>query len=268
MFYLAVLVVFVAVAAVACCIPMKASVKADFLAKAEKPLSFPEKVFWKMAVLFSRVFSGGKKNTEQKWKIVLIVVVLGDVMALLLWIKGNEESKSIFMIGMLAAGGSWFLYDMDTRKKEETRQKQMLAEYPAIVSKLTLYLGAGMNLKKAFEKTAKEGKEAQNSVYGEMQLACGEMTDGIPEAESYVRFGKRTRLQRYIRLSTLLAQNLKKGNAVLLVQLKQEAFLAMEEQRAGVRKTGEEMGTKLLLPMILMMGMTMVLIIVPAFLSF
>lgn len=262
MFYLAVFITYVLLAAISWVVPVENPVRT------EKPLPFWEKVLLKMAVLLCRIFCGKKKGMEQKWKLFLAVFLIGDVMALLLWIKGKEESRTIFLIGMFAAGSIWFLYDIDSRKKEEMRQKQMAAEYPTIVSKLTLYLGAGMNLKKAFEKTAGEGRETVNPVYREMQLTCGEMEDGIPEAESYVRFGKRIRIQRYIRLGTLLAQNLKKGNAVLLVQLKQEAFLAMKEQSAEVRKAGEEMGTKLLLPMMLLMSMTMVLIMVPAFLSF
>lgn len=226
-----------------------------------------EKIWRKAAVVLNRAFSPGKRSTEEKWKRVLQIFAMGTGAALFSWIMGKEESKGIFILGILAASGSWFLSDMDMRKKKEYRQKQMLAEYPAIVSKLTLYLGAGMNLKKAFQKTAKEGRKTANPVYEEMRLACGEMDDGISEAESYLRFGKRIGLQKYLRLSTLLVQNLKKGNTVLLIQLKQEAFLAMEEQRGEIKKLGEEMGTKLLFPMILMMGVTMVLIIVPAFLS-
>ena len=42
----------------------------------------------------------------------------------------------------------------------------------------------------------------------------------------------------------------------------------MEERSAEIKRTGEEMGTKLLFPMLLMMGMIMVMIMVPAFLSF
>ena len=219
-------------------------------------------------------FPSYKKNRKEKLRLVLAVFLIGDIFAFLLWIsKGGEAEhvdKTVFLLGMLAGGLSWFLFDYDVQRKKQERQKAMETEYPSIVTKLSLYLGAGMNLKTAFFKTAKEGmqKEPVNPVYEEMQLTCGEMADGISEVESYIRFGKRTGVQRYIRLGTLLTQNLKKGNAVLLVQLKNEAFLSMQEHTAQIRKSGEEMGTKLLLPMLMMMGMTMMLIIVPAFLSF
>ncbi len=219
-------------------------------------------------------FPSYKKNRKEKLRLVLTVFLVGDIFALILWIsKGGEQEnvdKTVFLLGTLAAGFLWFLFDYDIQKRKQEKQKAMESEYPAIVSKLSLYLGAGMNLKKAFAKTAKEGlqKETANPIYEEMQFTCGEMADGISEADSYIRFGKRVGVQRYIRLGTLLTQNLKKGNAVLLVQLKNEAFLSMQEHTAGLRKTGEEMATKLLLPMLMMMGMTMMLIIVPAFLAF
>lgn len=228
----------------------------------------------KMPGLVSGIFRSYKRNLPEKLRLLFTVLLIGDILALLLWIsKGGEAQdadKTVFILGMLAAGATWFLSDYDLQKKKQERQKHMEAEYPAIVTKLSLYLSAGMNLKNAFIKTAKEGmqREIPNPVYEEMHLACGEMADGITEADSYLRFGKRTGLQRYIRLTTLLAQNLKKGNAVLLVQLKNEAFMSMKEHKAEMKKTGEEMGTKLLFPMMMLMGMTMMLILVPAFLAF
>lgn len=228
----------------------------------------------KMPGFILGLFPSYKRNRKEKLGLFLTVFLVGDIFALSLWIsKGGEAEdvdKTVFLLGMISAMAIWFLFDYDVQKKEQERKRRMETEYPVIVSKLSLYLGAGLSLKNAFVKTAKEGmgKEHPNPVYEEMQLTCGEMKDGIAEADSYIRFGKRIGLQRYIRLGTLLTQNLKKGNAVLLVQLKNEAFLSMQEHTAGLRKTGEEMGTKLLLPMLMMMGMTMMLIIVPAFLSF
>ncbi|MGN1147496.1 MAG: type II secretion system F family protein [Lachnospiraceae bacterium] len=180
--------------------------------------------------------------------------------------KKDDRSRNIFLMSLLGAALVWILKGRELQKQVQDRNSRMETEYPAIISKLTLYLGAGMNLKSAWRKTAMEGKE--NPIYQEMLLTCREIDSGISEAEAYERFGKRIRQQRYIRLTTLLVQNLRKGNAALLLQLRQESFLALEERTATVKKTGEEMGTKLLFPMLLMMGMVMVLIMVPAFLSF
>ena len=49
--------------------------------------------------------------------------------------------------------------------------------------------------------------------------------------------------------------------------LKLEAIQAFEERKARAKRLGEEAGTKLLLPMFLMLAIVLVIVIVPAFLS-
>ena len=158
----------------------------------------------------------------------------------------------------------------DEAKKE--RQKQMLLDYPEVLNKLTLYLGAGMTLKRAWWKIVTD-YEAQREVWGErfvyeeMKQTCYEMESGIMESESYERFGRRCERQEYIRLGALLSQNLRKGGKGLGQLLKTEAIQAQEERKAHAKRAGEEAGTKLLLPMFLMLAVVLVIVIVPAFLS-
>ena len=87
------------------------------------------------------------------------------------------------------------------------------------------------------------------------------------ESESYERFGKRCGLQEYIRLGALLSQNLRKGTKGLSQLLRMESTQAFEERKALAKRTGEEAGTKLLMPMFLMLGEVLIIVIVPAFLS-
>ena len=70
-----------------------------------------------------------------------------------------------------------------------------------------------------------------------------------------------------MRLSTLLMQNLKKGNSTLLERLAEEADKAGEEQLQSVRQLGEEAGTKLLLPMVMLLFVVMIMVMLPAFSS-
>lgn len=203
-------------------------------------------------------------------KLLLPTEIGGDT---LVWSeKADDSGRFVFLLGTIGAVAVSLFSDRDLQKEKEKRGLEMEAEYPTIISKMTLYLGAGMNLKNAFAKIAGEGSlnglaAPPNPIYQEMMVACREMESGIPEAEAYERFGKRVYKKPYIRMTTLLMQNLRKGNAALLLQLKQEAYLALEEKNMAIKKSGEEAGTKLLLPMMLMMAMVMVLIMVPAFLS-
>ena len=60
---------------------------------------------------------------------------------------------------------------------------------------------------------------------------------------------------------------MKKGSEGLISLLESEAEAGMEERRQQARKLGEEAGTKLLLPMMLMLILVMGILIVPAILN-
>ena len=157
-------------------------------------------------------------------------------------------------------------------KEREERKRQMLLDYPEIVNKMTLFLGAGMTAKRAWKKVT-EDYEYQKKIrgeryaYEEMKRACYEMESGITEAESYENFGRRCDVQVYARFGALLSQNLRKGTKGLTQILRLESIQAFEERKARAKRTGEEAGTKLLLPMFLMLAVVLVIVIVPAFLS-
>lgn len=88
------------------------------------------------------------------------------------------------------------------------------------------------------------------------------------QVKAYERFGRRCRIPSYNKLSTMLSQNIRKGAANLPQLLKEEATEAFEERKHAARKTGEKAGTKLLVPMMLLLGITMVIIMVPALTSY
>lgn len=164
----------------------------------------------------------------------------------------------------------FLLSDKDLHTKLEERRKKMRLEYPEIVHKLALYVGAGMTIRGAFQKIGrdyvkKDKKEGKKPGYEEILYTCRELDAGVSERAAYESFGRRTGLREYIRLCTLLGQNLKRGNTALLERLHEEAENALQEMLLQVRKAGEEAGTKVLIPMVMMLGVVMVMIMVPAF---
>ena len=64
-----------------------------------------------------------------------------------------------------------------------------------------------------------------------------------------------------------MTQNLRKGTRGLGLLLEQEAADAFEERKNLAKKYGEEAGTKLLLPMMIMFGIVVAVIMVPAMMS-
>lgn len=184
------------------------------------------------------------------------------------------DNRGMVLIGMALLIGILLIVQKKQTEiqTESERSRQMIRDYPEIVGKLTLYLGAGMTVRRAFRKVVEEYerqkiKTGKRYAYEEMQKTCREMESGHTEAESYENFGRRCGIQMYLRFGALLSQNLRKGTKGLSQLLKMESIQAFEERKARARRLGEEAGTKLLLPMFFMLAEVLLIVIVPAFLS-
>ena len=158
------------------------------------------------------------------------------------------------------------------RKKEKDRKTRFLREYPNLISKLTMLLSTGITAKNAWTRIVQNYEEqkenlGENQVYEEMKITLREMQSGVAEAEAYERFGKRCEVANYRKLGTMLSQNLRKGSSGILDILRMEAIQSFENRKSMARRQGEEVGTKLLLPMIGMLGVVLVMVLVPAFLT-
>lgn len=190
----------------------------------------------------------------------------------------NEKSHlplQVFLLGMLVV---LLLPALEAEREKEAKQKreeQLSHEYPDLVNKLALLLGAGMTLKSAWcritEKYVEEraiGQRAPGIVYEEMLIAQREMESGQGEVKAYEAFGERCALPKYRKLCNYLIQNMKKGNRGLCDLLEREAEEAFLERKNIAQQYGEEVGTKLLLPMLIMLGIVVFVIMVPAVISF
>lgn len=164
--------------------------------------------------------------------------------------------------------------DKDLHDIVVKRESQMLLDYPELVSKITLLTGAGLTVRNCFYRMAREYKEKRQDgyekhyAYEEILFAVYEMESGISEIQAYENFGKRCRIQQYIKLSALLVQNLKKSSSGLFAILQEEAGDSFDLRKSMAKKLGEEAGTKMLLPLIMMLGIIMIIIFYPAMTSF
>lgn len=189
----------------------------------------------------------------------------------IVWSKKQKMTGLILWFGSLVTAVLvYFFSDKDLHTKLEKRKKKLLEEYPDLVQELVLLVGAGMTMRGAFQKVStdyeKRDKKGRDSpAREEIVRTCRQMQAGMAEGAAYEQFGRRIGVQQYIRLSGLFSQNLKRGNAALPERMREEAYRASEEKLSNVRKLGEEAGTKLLIPMVMLLAVVMLLIMVPAF---
>ena len=168
----------------------------------------------------------------------------------------------------------YMMKDKDLHKEVERRGEQMQEDYADIVSKISLLISAGMTVQGAWGRVAgdyrreREQTGRKRYAYEEMLLTIHGIENGTSARNALEQFGRRCRLPGYTRLATLLAQNLSKGSANLTSMLQAEAADAFEERKHTARKLGEKAGTKMLVPMMMLLGIVMVIITVPALTSY
>ena len=181
-----------------------------------------------------------------------IIPIMGIIIAILLYLQEKEkESRSI-----------------------ENRKRELMKDYPDIVSKLIVFIGAGLSVRQSwesividYENECKENNERRYA-YEEMVKALAKLKTGIYENTVYKDFGRSCALRQYMKLASLLEQNRRNGLANLHSLLSMESQSAWDERINLARREGEELNTKLLLPLFMMLLIVMMIIIVPALLIF
>ena len=184
----------------------------------------------------------------------------------LIWHKEYAGDGWIILLLSLLAGVLVPFLEKSKKQEEEKKRERMLKkEYPIVLNKLILYMRAGSSCRMALQRILELYEE--HPAYEELGRTYLEMQQGIPEEVSYERLGTRCGCMEYKTLASLLIQSLKKGSGQVLASMEEECGRAFEERKRTARIAGEEAGTKLLFPMILMLLIVLMMIVVPSFLA-
>lgn len=162
--------------------------------------------------------------------------------------------------------------DRDIHRMAVKRKEQLQEAFPEFVAKLVLLLEAGVSSRNAMfyisEDYGRKCGAGKNYLREELFYVCTQIKNGLSEKEAYELLAKRCNLSCYKKLSGTLIQHMRKGGNSILHELRSESLRAGEEEKRRMQKKGEEMGTKLLIPMMLLLGIVMIFIMVPALFSF
>lgn len=186
----------------------------------------------------------------------------------------TEERRS-FAVLVIGMGMAVLLVLSEGQRKKEEEKKQirrMKLDYPQVINKFNLYIRAGMTVRRAWIRIAREYEEhmdekGSHRIYEEMMVTARKIQGGIPEGECYEEFGIRCGETSCRKFGMLLSQNLRKGAKGLTEILGKEAEEAFEERKKLAKKMGEEAGTKLLIPLFMMLMVVFAIVIIPAFFS-
>lgn len=233
----------------------------------------PKKGIWeKFWVHWEEVLAKKNNNTKHNKNMELPRVVDG---LKLKYHKPKDNSwKYLLFLGGFMLLMIPVLMDQKQEKEITKRKEQLQLAYPEFIEQFVLLMGAGLTLRGAWGRMCDKylQKKSQNEqafhyLYEEMVVTMREMDNGVGEQKAYEMFGKRTEMLIYMKFCSLIVQNLKKGSADLLGLLEYEAVDAFAKRKENAKALGEKAGTKLLMPMMLMLLIVFIIILYSAFQS-
>lgn len=186
----------------------------------------------------------------------------------------EHEDRSYLLLpllGVIAAMAIYMRQGQARRTEKKQREALLMLDYSELVSKLMVYIGAGLTVRNAlgtisqhFDALIARGIKEDRPLYQELRTMVIQFRRNMPESEIYLSFGRRVNLKPYTKLVSLIEQNRMNGARNLRVLLELEMEDAFEQRKTTARRLGEEAGTKLLLPLFIMLGIVMIIVIVPA----
>jgi len=190
---------------------------------------------------------------------------------------GEDANYNFLWILGIVFAALLLLRDKENAKKADViKYKQMQLDYPEIVSKLMVFVGAGMSVRMAWNAIATdyeeswariEGTPEERYAYIELCKTNSRIKTGTPEGVAYRQFGRECKSKQYMKLASLLEQNRKTGVANMKSLLQTEMIEAWAERKNLALRQGEEASTKLMLPLMMLLIIVMVIIMVPALMS-
>ena len=189
-------------------------------------------------------------KTTYIYTIIIFVILLSAL----------ADSKSLLLLG-LVMGGLLILYlDLTLQDKLTARRQEIVLDLPQVLSKLTLLVNSGMVLRDAWKKVSITGERA---LYQEMQNANLEMENGVMEIDAYRNFAERCNVKEVRKFTSLIIQNLNKGNEELAYFMKDLSDEMWEVKKNEVKQKGEKANSKLLLPMMMIFIGILLMVMVP-----
>lgn len=195
--------------------------------------------------------------TAAKWSYGFTLFTLFSLLAVL---AGEPLALAA---GVLFAGLLMWYTDEKFNDKLEEKRDLLIADFPQMLTKMTLLVNSGMVVRDAWKKIAEDGGD--RPLFQEMRLAVQEMQNGVTEIGAYDNFANRCGLKEMRRFTATVSQAMQKGNAEMAFFIRDLSDDMWQEKKNMVKRKGEAAASKLIIPTALIFVGILVMIIVPAF---
>ena len=162
----------------------------------------------------------------------------------------------------------------EIKKKEQQNEKEIKIDFPQIITKLLIYINAGVTVRNSFIMIVdnyiyklNNGQIKKRLAYEELKKYKTRVQSGESEEVALYDIAKNINNKDYTRFFNILIQNIKNGNKDIKTILEMEVYDALYKMKSDAEKLAEEASTKLILPLMIMLLIIFVIIMVPAFIS-
>ena len=196
----------------------------------------------------------------------ILSAAFASLAGMIMVVQGSSDGLALSVAAVAALAAVPFLVDSSLNGDISKRRLAIQMEFPEFVNKLTLLVNAGMTISKAWEKIINENKK-EHILYDEMRYALAEIKAGKPEAVAYEEFARRCRVKEVTKFVSVVVMNLKRGGTEVVPVLRQQGNECWEMRKNAARQMGEEAGSKILVPMMLMFLGIVLVVATPAVIS-
>lgn len=195
-----------------------------------------------------------------------LFVFLGMAMICLFGLLGDAAPGFALFI---PAGGMamWLVSDRQLSIAHRERCGRMEREFPEFVCQIALLTGAGLQVRQALSRVARETGAQTTMICREVSTVLANLEGGMPETQAWSELAERCRIREITTLCGLFIQQARLGSAGLARELRQMASDSWEARKHAAKRLGEEASSRLMLPVSILFVAVLIVSVAPAFLS-
>lgn len=177
----------------------------------------------------------------------------------------ESQNAQLLIFGLIIIAIFGYYRISRLREAGSMRDEEIGEAYYGFVSRLSIYMGAGFTLQRSLAAAIRN--EPCKYLRAEFESSLVYISSGVSEAKVYSELGRRIGLEEYMRLMSLISQNLAYGNSNLLSLLDTEVRNSYFLKKENIRKRGEQASEKLLVPSAILMLLVIIVVMYPAFIG-
>lgn len=191
----------------------------------------------------------------------MIALLLGT-----LFFGATDGDITFLVIGVAMAGILVWASFNGVKTKVNERHQRIALELPELTNQILILSGAGLTLKAALIKIAKE-MPGEGPLYQALKQSVDKMELGMTDEQALDSLTVACNMAEVRRFVSVILQNMHRGGTDVLTALSEIGRELWAARKAAAQRIAEETTTKLLFPMMLMLIAVILLVAVPAVMS-